>query len=84
MRTIVLVTLFEAALLTLVAIPIGIAVAAAFASAMEALSPIYLILATEPAGIARTTGAALLFAILGTLLPLHSIRRLDPVAVFHR
>jgi putative ABC transport system permease protein len=72
----------EASLLTLLALPVGIALAHAIAGIIHANAPVYLILPTEPQGIGRTALAALAFAALGALVPVRAIARIDPATVF--
>lgn len=74
--------LVEALALALVAIPVGVLLAALIGSAIEATMPLYRILSTEPVPVARTAVACLVFAALGALLPVRLIRRLDPGRVF--
>ncbi len=74
--------LLEALLLTLLALPVGIALAHAIAGIIHANAPVYLILPTEPQGIGRTALAALAFAALGALVPVRAIARIDPAMVF--
>ena len=81
-RYLSLSVLLEALALALLAIPLGIVLAALVGSAIEVTMPLYRILATEPLPVLRTAIACLLFAALGALLPVRLIRRLDPALVF--
>jgi putative ABC transport system permease protein len=81
-RSLSVAALFEAVLLTLLALPVGIVIAHAVAGIIHANAPVYLILATEPEGITRTAIAALAFAAIGALVPVRAITRIDPAVVF--
>ncbi len=81
-RSLSVAALFEAVLLTLLALPVGILIAHAVAGIIHANAPVYLILATEPEGITRTAVAALAFAAIGALVPVRAITRIDPAVVF--
>ncbi|NOX95393.1 MAG: ABC transporter permease [Alphaproteobacteria bacterium] len=72
----------EAWVLTLLAIPVGIVLAIAIASVITTIAPVYLILAAEPAAIARTTLAFLAVAGLGAIAPIRQILQVDPAIVF--
>jgi putative ABC transport system permease protein len=72
----------EAWVLTLLAIPVGIVLAIAIASVITTIAPVYLILAAEPAAVARTTLAFLAVAGLGTVAPIRQILQVDPAIVF--
>ncbi len=73
---------FEATFLTLMALPLGILLAGVVAQVIHANAPLYLILATDPTGIARTASAAIVFAIVGALVPVRTIASVDPAVVF--
>jgi len=81
-RFLSLSVVIESLVLALIAIPFGILLAHFIAAAFEAAIPLYLILATEPIPIIRTSIASLVFAVLGGLAPVHIIRGLDPSLVF--
>lgn len=81
-RFLSLSVVLEALVLALAAIPLGVALAALLAWAIEAAMPLYRIVATEPAAILRTAIACLVFAGLGASVPVRLIRRLDPAIVF--
>lgn len=72
----------EALVLALFAIPLGVLLAKGIGMAIEATAPLYLIRATEPVPVLRTTIACLLFAVIGALVPVRLIRRVDPGLVF--
>ncbi len=72
----------EALLLAVVAIPLGILLALLIGAAIESIAPLYVILAAEPTPLLRTSAACIAFAVLGALLPIQLIRRVDPGLVF--
>lgn len=74
--------LLEALLLTVLALPLGILVAAGIAAGFESVMPLYLLRPLEPVPVARTVAISLLFAVAGGLLPLRGVRRVDPALVF--
>jgi putative ABC transport system permease protein len=74
--------MLEAAILALIAIPVGAALAAAVATAVEAAMPLYRVTPLEPPQLARTAAAAVAFAVLGALAPIPLIGRLDPALAF--
>lgn len=74
--------ILEAVVLTLVALPIGILLAMVIAGIIDRIAPVYLILATEPAAVARTAAACLAFAALGAFVPVRAIANIDPAIVF--
>lgn len=72
----------EALILIVIALPIGLLLAAMIAAAIEFALPLYLIPVAEPLPLLRTAIAGIAFAAVGALLPVRSIRRLDPGTVF--
>ncbi len=76
------VVLIEALLLTALAIPVGIVLAILIALFIQNIAPLYLILPTETVPLIKTALACLLFAIVGSLLPVRMIFKLDPAMVF--
>jgi ABC-type antimicrobial peptide transport system permease subunit len=72
----------EAGVLTLLAIPLGIALSHVLAVVIHALAPVYLILPMEPAALARTAVVCLALAGLGALAPVRLIAGMDPAVVF--
>ncbi len=72
----------EAALLTLLAIPLGVLVSRLTASISNAVMPVYLILPTEPGPLVFAIAACGLFALIGAIWPLRYIRGLEPGEVF--
>jgi len=73
----------ETSLLTLLAIPLGVALALAIAAVVQAVMPTYLIQPVQPGPLAQSIIACVAFALLGALLPLRFVRRLEPAEVFH-
>ncbi|MFV2091187.1 MAG: ABC transporter permease, partial [Pseudomonadales bacterium] len=72
----------EAMIYALAAIPIGIALASLVSQLIEVLMPLYLILPTEAGPVLRTATACIVFAVVGALVPIRLIRRVDPSVVF--
>jgi ABC-type antimicrobial peptide transport system permease subunit len=81
-RTLGYAVLFEAILLTLLALPFGVLLAGIIAKIIHRIAPIYLVLATEPDAIARTAIACLAIATLGAFIPVRAIKDIDPAIVF--
>jgi ABC-type antimicrobial peptide transport system permease subunit len=81
-RTLGLTVLIEAAILILVALPVGLGIAVGVAGIIQELAPVYLILAAEPAAVVRTALACLAFATIGAVLPVRTIAHVDPSLVF--
>jgi putative ABC transport system permease protein len=74
--------LFEAFFLISLALPIGVLLALGIAEIIDAIAPIYLILAAKPIAIVRTAAVCLIFAVLGALVPVRAIAHIDPAIVF--
>ena len=72
----------EALILTAVAIPAGVLFAMLIALLIQSIAPLYLILPTETVPLIRTIFACGVFAIVGSLLPVRMIYKLDPAMVF--
>ena len=72
----------ETAILTILAIPLGIALAYGITSVVHAVSPIYLVLPAESAPLLRTILACGVFAVIGALAPFRLIKNLEPAMVF--
>ena len=72
----------EAAVLTLIAIPAGMAFAAAIGTVVEVAMPLYLVRSLEPVPVLRTAIGALGFAVLGALAPMPLIHRVEPAIAF--
>ena len=81
-RTLALGAIFEALIVTALALPLGIFLANGLSLIIQEIAPIYLVLAAEPAAIIRTATACALFAVIGALFPVRMIARLDPASVF--
>lgn len=81
-RQLVFGVVAEAVGTTLLAIPLGVLIAVGLATLIQSVAPTYLIMVTEPAAIARTAAIAIGLAILGGLLPLTTLLRLDPATAF--
>jgi len=74
--------LLETLLITLIAIPVANVLAYLLAQLIQEVVPVYLVLSSEPGPVIRTLIASLLFALLGALLSLRAVARLDPVMAF--
>ncbi|MDH3667110.1 MAG: ABC transporter permease [Paracoccaceae bacterium] len=81
-RMLGMAVVIEAGVLTLLALPLGIALSQILATIIHALAPVYLILPTEPAGLVRTAVICLALAGLGALAPVRLIAGMDPAMVF--
>ncbi len=81
-RMLGMAVVIEAGVLTLLAIPLGIALSQILATIIHVLAPVYLILPTEPAGLVRTAVICLVLAGLGALAPVRLIAGMDPAVVF--
>jgi len=76
--------LFEAALITTLAFPVGIALAWAVAAVVDAAAPLYVVMFDDPATLLRTALGCAIFALAGSLIPVRVIARLEPAIVFRR
>jgi putative ABC transport system permease protein len=72
----------EAVALSLLALPVALLLAQAASGMIETQAPLYLVPVAEPGPLLRTLLGAMLLAIVGALLPLRYIARLDPAIVF--
>lgn len=81
-RFLAMAVVSEALILVCVALPIGLLLARVIAAAIEAGLPLYRVPVMEPWPMARTAAASLVFAVLGALMPVRLIGRLDPSLVF--
>jgi ABC-type antimicrobial peptide transport system permease subunit len=81
-RMLGMAVVIEAGVLTLLAIPLGIALSQILAAIIHALAPVYLILPMELAGLVRTAVICLALAGLGALAPVRLIAGMDPAMVF--
>lgn len=69
-------------LLFVVAIPIGLVLAWGTARVIHTAAPVYLVRVFDPATLLQTLAAGLVFAAMGAVIPVQSIRRVDPVMAF--
>ncbi len=74
----------QALLLLAIGLPIGIVLGQAMAVLVHWVAPLYVVRIFEPAAFAQTIMASVAFAIAGALVPLGSIRRVDPMIAFQR
>jgi putative ABC transport system permease protein len=72
----------EVFLLLIISLPVGAAIAAISAALIESMAPLYLIQAITNEHILRATIACGTFALLGSILPVRLIARLEPVEAF--
>lgn len=72
----------EAVAVAVIAIPLGTVLAGLVAEFVERTAPLYVVLATEPGPVLRTSLACLAFAAFGALGPVGLIRNVDPVTAF--
>ena len=72
----------EAVAIAVIAIPLGTVLAAVIAEFVERTAPLYVVLATQPGALLRTSLACLAFAAIGALGPVGLIRNVDPVVAF--
>ncbi|MDP7149443.1 MAG: ABC transporter permease [Paracoccaceae bacterium] len=82
LRHLVGATVGEAVLLTALAIPLGTFLALGLSSLIVWLDPVYLLPVTEPDALIRTTGVAIVLSVIGALVPLRALMRLDPATAF--
>lgn len=72
----------QSLLMLMIAIPIGILFAAGISEYIETIAPVHLIRLFEGVVFTHTLSACLVFAFLGSLIPLHIIRGSDPMMAF--
>lgn len=72
----------EAAILTALAIPLGIGIASVMAAAVHASMPLYRILPLVPGSVAVAVAGCAIFALVGAFVPFRLIRGVEPVEVF--
>ncbi|HSG64226.1 MAG TPA: ABC transporter permease, partial [Gammaproteobacteria bacterium] len=72
----------EALILVCGALPVGFLLARVIAAGIETGMPLYRIPVMETWPVVRTAAASIVFAVLGALMPVRLIRRLDPSLVF--
>ncbi len=76
--------LFEAALLLLLAFPFGVLLAWAVAAIVDRFAPIYVVMFATPAALLWTALGCALFALIGSLIPVRLIARIEPALAFRR
>lgn len=81
-RSVGAAVMLEALMLSVAALPLGILAASLIGRIIEWTAPLYLIQVTETVPLARTAIASIVFALLGALVPVALIRRIDPGLVF--
>lgn len=72
----------EVAVMTLLAIPVGMAMAWLIAEAIHGLAPLYQSLPLDPALVLRTAIGSLVFGLVGAVVPVKVVARLDPAVAF--
>jgi putative ABC transport system permease protein len=72
----------EAVAWAIVAIPVSLLLAVGLATLIETLAPGYLLLVTETRAVIQTALIAIILGVLGALLPLRMLMRLDPASAF--
>jgi putative ABC transport system permease protein len=72
----------EALLVSLVAFPLALLLARGAAAAVERMSPLYRVVAWEPAVMTRGALVAIVAAFVGSLVPIRRLATLEPDAVF--
>lgn len=75
-------TILQALLLLAISLPIGLILAYGIAAFIHTFGPVYRIRWFEPATLLSTLAGSALFAVLGALVPLRSIRKADPMLAF--
>lgn len=81
-KRLVIGTLIQVVFLLILALPVGTLIGYGLALYINASAPLYLIRIFEPAMLAQTLFSSIIFAIIGALIPLRSIRKVDPMIVF--
>ncbi len=81
-RFLALAVVSEALVLVCVALPAGLLLANLVAAGIESGLPLYRVPVMEAWPIARTAAASIVFAVVGALMPVRMIARLDPSMVF--
>ncbi len=66
----------------LAALPIAALIALGVAELIETVAPLYRVPALEPRGLAKTCLAGIVFVLLGAMLPLRSLKNVDPASAF--
>jgi len=81
-RFLIMVVVTEALILVLAALPVGLVLARLVAAAIETGLPLYRIPVMETWPLVRTAAAGIVFAVIGALMPVRLMSRLDPSLVF--
>jgi putative ABC transport system permease protein len=76
--------IFEAAVITVLAFPIGVGLAWAVAAIVDSMAPLYVVMFDDPAALLRTALGCVVFALAGSLIPVRVIAHLEPAIVFRR
>lgn len=76
--------LFEAAVITLLAFPLGVGLDWAVAAVVDSVAPLYVVLFNDPAALLSTALGCAGFALAGSLVPVRVIANLEPAMVFRR
>lgn len=76
--------LFEAAIVTLLAFPLGVGLAWAVAAVVDSVAPLYVVLFNDPEALLRTALGCAVFALAGSLVPVRMIANLEPAMAFRR
>lgn len=74
--------LFEAAIITLLAFPLGVGIAWLVAMVIDSAAPLYTIRFADPAALLWTAAGCSVFALLGSLVPVRVIAKVEPAVVF--
>jgi len=74
--------LLQALLLLIISLPLGVLLAQGIAMIIHLYTPLYLIYMFEPDVFIHTLSASIIFAIIGSWIPLRSIRKADPMLAF--
>jgi len=75
---------FEAAIITLLAFPLGVGLAWAVAAVVDSVAPLYVVMFDDPAALFRTALGCAVFALVGSMIPVRVIAHLEPAIVFRR
>lgn len=74
--------LLESLALVLISLPIGGILAYTISLVIESIAPLYLVSLNEVVPLLRTSIACMVFAMIGSLLPIRVIRNVEPATVF--
>ena len=81
-RYLIALVVAEALVLIAISLPLGLLLAGGLAYVIEFVVPVYLLPVAESTPLLRTFIASVSFTVLGALVPVRLIRRLDPSAIF--